>query len=64
MTPKFRNQLKFYTEEVNESPEMAEAMEERFIEKFNSLDKYDQMTVALTCQVDGFEKAFEELELL
>lgn len=64
MTPKFRNELKFYTEEVNESPEMALEMEERFIEKFNSLDKYDQLAISLTQQVDGFEKAFEEIEAL
>lgn len=64
MSPKFKNELNFYTLEVNESAEAAEAMAEAFLEKFNSLGKYDQMDLSLVIQTDGFEQAFEIIDKL
>ena len=64
MTPQFKNDLNFYTLETNESVEMAEAMAEAFLEKFNALGKYDQLQLSLLIQVDGFEAGFKELETL
>jgi len=62
--PQFINDLKFYTLEVNESEEMAEVMAENFLNKFNALSKYDQLSLSLVVQVEGFERAFEVIETL
>lgn len=64
MTPQFKNDLNFYTLEVNESEETAQAMAEAFLEKFNALGKYDQMDLSLVIQTDGFEQAFEIIDKL
>lgn len=63
MTPKFKNDLNFYTLEFAETPEMAQAMADRFIEKFNSLDKYDQLAVSPYLNCENFSKAFEILNI-
>lgn len=50
--------------EVNESVDSAKLMEEKFLKKFNELGKYEQMSVSLHQQVNGWPKAFELLESL
>lgn len=64
MTAQFKNDLNFYTLEVMDTEELAQAMAQRFIDKFNSLGKYDQMDLSLVIQTDGFERAFEVIENL
>jgi len=63
MNSKFSNDLRFFTLANNESPTMAEEMAVKFEEKFSLLDKYDQMEMSWKIQQDGWEKAFEELEI-
>lgn len=62
MTPKYRNALNVYTMEVNESPEAAEAMAQAFEDKFNSLSKYEQLSMSLIIENDGFEEAFDQID--
>lgn len=63
MTATMRNNLRFFTLRMTESPEEAEKMELLFEEKFNQLDKYDQMELAQTIQLDGWEAAFEKVDI-
>ena len=58
------NNLRFYTLRVNESPEMAEKMALEFERKFKALDKYTQMELDVTIDMDGWEAAFEKIETL
>ncbi len=64
MTPKYRNALNAYTMEVNESPEAAEAMAQAFEDKFNSLGKYEQLSMSLIIENDGFDEAFDMIDKL
>ena len=61
---KFFNDLKYYTVQVNESQETAEAMEQEFIKKFNSLDKYSQLELSFFIESEGWESGFDELDRL
>jgi hypothetical protein len=62
MTPKYINDLRYYTMELNESPEMAESMAQSFIDKFNSLNKYEQLSMSLIIENDGFDEAFDMID--
>lgn len=61
MTAMMHNNLRFYTLRMTESSEMAEQMALEFEEKFEALDKYDQMELASVIDMDGWEAAFEKL---
>ena len=61
MTALFHNNLRFYTLRITESEEMAEKLALEFEEKFNDLDKYDQMELDMKIQMDGWEAGFEHL---
>lgn len=64
MPPKYRNDLLYYTLELNESPETAEAMAKAFEEKFNLLGKYEQLSMSLIIENDGFDAAFDLIDKL
>ncbi len=61
MSAKFLNDLRFYTLRINESEEQAERHAKAFQAAFNKLGKYDQMELAQSIQIDGWEQAFEKL---
>ncbi len=61
MSAKFHNDLRFYTLRVNESEQQAERHAKRFMTEFKKLDKYDQMEMAQSIEIDGWEQAFEKL---
>jgi hypothetical protein len=42
---------------------MAEKLALEFEEKFNNLDKYDMMELDMKIKMDGWESAFEYLEM-
>lgn len=64
MSAKFFNDLRFYCLDINESPEIAEQMENDFKEKFNALGKYSQMDISLVVATEGWEEAFRQLKLI
>jgi len=64
MTAKFHNNLRFYTLRLNESSEQAEVMALKFEEKFNDLDKYDQLDMSFQIEMDGWDTAFERLGMI
>ena len=64
MNALYHNNLRFYTLRINESPELAERMAQDFEDKFYSLSKWDQVNMSLIIEMDGWEKAFEEIEKL
>lgn len=64
MTPKYLNDLHYYTMELNESPEAAEAMAKIFEDKFNALGKYEQLSLSLIIEHDGFDEAFHMIDKL
>jgi hypothetical protein len=43
---------------------MAEKMALEFEEKFNKLDKYDQMELAFKIDMDGWEEAFKQIDYI
>lgn len=63
MTPMMHNNLRFYTLRITESEEMAEKLALEFEDKFNDLDKYDQMELYFKIKMDGWEAGFEYLEM-
>lgn len=64
MTALMHNNLRFYTLRITESDEMAEKMALEFEEKFNKLDKYDQMELAFKIDMDGWEEAFKQIDYI
>jgi hypothetical protein len=62
MTALMHNNLRFYTLRITESPEMAEKKALEFEEKFNALNKYDQLDLAFKIELDGWESAFESID--
>ncbi len=63
MTPKYRSALNTYTMEVNESPEAAESMAQAFEDKFNSMSKYEQLSMSLLFEHNDFDAAFAMIRL-
>lgn len=61
ITPMMHNNLRFYTLRITESDTMAEKLALEFEEKFNALNKYDQMELDMKIKMDGWESAFEYL---
>ena len=59
MTPQYLNELKIHMLYVNESPELADEKVQEYVDKFNSLDKYDHMEIYYSWEIDGFEKSLE-----
>ena len=47
---------------MNESPEMADRLVDEYIQKFNSLDKYDHMEIYHTWDIDGIDKSLEIID--
>lgn len=64
MTALMHNNLRFYTLRITESSEMAEKLALEFEEKFNDLDKYDQMVLDHIIKMDGWEAGFEKIRQL
>ena len=57
MTSQYLNDLKIHMIYMNESPEMADQKVQEYIDKFNSLNKYDHMEIYYSWEIDGFEKS-------
>lgn len=64
MTAKLHNGLKFYMLSIHESDELAEDQTQEYVDKFNSLDRYDQMEVDQIVQLDGWEYAVDKIDNL
>lgn len=64
MNPKILNSLKLYTQSVNESYELAEKKANEFIDKFNKLDKYDQLCISIMMETNEWTQAFEQIDEL
>lgn len=63
MTAKMHNDLRFYTLKITETEQEAERVVKLFSKKFNDLGKYDQMDMSLTIELDGWEMAFDKLNV-
>ena len=63
ITASMRNGLRLFSFEMTESAEMASNLESQFENKFNSLDKYDQMLIAASIEIDGWKSAFEKVDI-
>lgn len=63
MNALMHNNLRFFTLRMTESPEEAEKMARTFEIKFKKLGKYDQMELAQTIQMDGWEAAFVKVDI-
>ena len=64
MTAKLYNSIKFYMLSIHESDELAEAQTQEYVDKFNSLDKHDQMVVDQLVQLDGWEYVIDKIDNL
>jgi hypothetical protein len=62
MTPKLRNSLLFHMTNIHESSELADDRTQEYEEKFNALDKWDQMEVDRTIQLDGWEYGISRID--
>ena len=49
---------------IHESDELAEAQTQEYVDKFNSLDKHDQMVVDQLVQLDGWEYVIDKIDNL
>jgi len=62
ITPKLHNEIKIYMLGIHESAELAESETASYVNKFNSLNKWDQMTIDYITTMDGVEKMIEKID--
>lgn len=64
MTPQYLNQLKIHMLYVNESPELSDQKTQEYVDKFDKLDKYDQLSISLLIESSNVESAIELIDRL
>ena len=64
MTTKLYNSLKFYMLSIHESDQLAEDQTQEYVDKFNSLDKYDQLEISFQFECGDIESALISIDEL